>query len=120
MRRGSAFPAKSLTFRGSPPQRRAIPNMTSSPDNVIVLRSILPPAHDDHSAECQGTDKRSEEMKADLDVNYLLHRQQVSLICAQRASSVEGRAAYEGLARGYTDELIAYRRENQREPARVR
>ncbi len=53
-------------------------------------------------------------MRTDLDVNYLLHRQQVSLFRAQRASSAEGRAAYEGLARGYTDELIAYRQENKR------
>lgn len=53
-------------------------------------------------------------MRANLDVNYLLHRQQVSLFRAQRATSAEGRAAYEGLARGYTDELIAYRQENQR------
>ena len=46
------------------------------------------------------------------DVNYLLHRQQVSLIKAQASQSEEGRAAYEGLARGYSDQVEAYRREN--------
>lgn len=54
------------------------------------------------------------ERNADFDVNYLLHRQQVSLIRAERADSAEGRAAYEGLAQGYTDRIVAYRRENQK------
>lgn len=52
-------------------------------------------------------------MRADLDVNYLLHRQQVSLIRAQRAMSARSRAAYERMARLYTDRLLAYRRANQ-------
>ncbi|WP_176590334.1 hypothetical protein [Sphingobium sp. EM0848] len=50
----------------------------------------------------------------ELDVNYLLHRQQVALIRAQRSGSAKGRAAYEDLARGYTDRIDAYRRENER------
>ena len=53
-------------------------------------------------------------MTGDMDVNYLLHRQQVSLIRAQMSRSQKGRAAYEGLARGYTDQVDAYRRENAR------
>jgi len=48
------------------------------------------------------------------DVNYLLHRQQVSLIRAQMSRSQRGRAAYEGLARGYADQIDAYREENIR------
>lgn len=47
------------------------------------------------------------------DVNYLLHRQQMSLINAQATASPEGRAAYEGLARGYIDQVEAYRRRNE-------
>lgn len=53
-------------------------------------------------------------MTGDMDVNYLLHRQQVSLIRAQLSPSKRGKAAYEGLARGYTDQIDAYRRENVR------
>jgi hypothetical protein len=53
-------------------------------------------------------------MTFDMDVNYLLHRQQISLIKAQAAHSAEGRAAYEDLARGYTDRIDAYRQENHR------
>jgi hypothetical protein len=52
-------------------------------------------------------------------VNYLLHRQQISLIKAQTSRSAEGRAAYEGLARAYTDEVEAYRQENVRIIARA-
>lgn len=44
-----------------------------------------------------------------MDVNYLLHRQQVSLIRAERANSPEGRAAYLGLARAYRERVEAYR-----------
>lgn len=53
-------------------------------------------------------------MTGEMDVNYLLHRQQVSLIRAQMSRSLRGRAAYEGLARGYADQVDAYRRENAR------
>lgn len=53
-------------------------------------------------------------MNREMDVNYLLHRQQVSLIRAQWSHSVSGKAAYERLAQGYTDKIDAYRRENER------
>ena len=53
-------------------------------------------------------------MTGEMDVNYLLHRQQVSLIRAQMSRSKKGRAAYEGLARGYGDQIDAYREENAR------
>ncbi len=46
------------------------------------------------------------------DVNYLLQRQQISLVKAQSSRSAEGRAAYEKLARGYSDQVEAYRQEN--------
>lgn len=49
----------------------------------------------------------------EMDVNYLLHRQQMSLIRAWNSRSPAGKAAYEGLARGYSDRVDAYRRENQ-------
>jgi hypothetical protein len=50
----------------------------------------------------------------EMDVNYLLHRQQISLIRAQGSRSPKGKAAYEGLARGYSDRIDAYRRHNQK------
>ncbi|WP_196221746.1 hypothetical protein [Sphingobium sp. CAP-1] len=50
----------------------------------------------------------------EMDVNYLLHRQQMSLIRAQSSRSKKGRAAYESLAQGYTEQIDAYRRENIR------
>ncbi|MCI4588724.1 hypothetical protein MOK15_01200 [Sphingobium sp. BYY-5] len=53
-------------------------------------------------------------MSMEMDVNYLLHRQQMSLIRAQASPSREGRVAYESLARSYTDRIDAYRRENER------
>lgn len=53
-------------------------------------------------------------MNGEMDVNYLLHRQQVALIRAQMSRSAKGREAYEGLARGYTDQVDAYRRANER------
>jgi hypothetical protein len=53
-------------------------------------------------------------MSLETDVNYLLHRQQISLLRAQAARSAEGRAAYEELARGYSDRVAAYARENRR------
>lgn len=58
-------------------------------------------------------------MHEEKDVNYLLHRQQISLIKAQMTRSAKGRAAYEGLARGYTDQVEAYRQENMRIIARA-
>lgn len=53
-------------------------------------------------------------MSMETDVNYLLLRQQMSLIRAQDTRSKEGRAAYEGLARGYSARIEAYREENYR------
>ncbi|CAM8671283.1 MULTISPECIES: hypothetical protein [Sphingobium] len=50
----------------------------------------------------------------EMDVNYLLHRQQMSLIRAQSSRSDKGRDAYQSLARSYTDRIDAYRRENER------
>lgn len=48
-----------------------------------------------------------------LDVNYLLHRQQVSLIRAASAPSPEIRAVHLGMARAYRDRVDAYRNENR-------
>jgi hypothetical protein len=56
-------------------------------------------------------------MRLETDVNYLLHRQQMSLLRAQGARSVESRTAYEELARGYSDRVAAYARENRRTAA---
>ncbi len=53
-------------------------------------------------------------MKMETDVNYLLHRQQMSLIQAQGTRSHEGRAVYERLAREYIDQVQAYRQANQK------
>lgn len=53
-------------------------------------------------------------MNREMDVNYLLHRQQVSLIRAQWSHSASGKAAYERLAQGYADKIDAYRRENEK------
>jgi hypothetical protein len=50
----------------------------------------------------------------EMDVNYLLHRQQMSLIRAQRSASPKGKAAYEGLAQGYLERIDAYRRQNEK------
>ncbi|MBC9033298.1 hypothetical protein IAG41_12940 [Sphingomonas sp. JC676] len=36
-----------------------------------------------------------------MDINYLLEREQISLMRASAARSVEARIAHEGLARGY-------------------
>lgn len=41
-----------------------------------------------------------------MDLNYLLHRQQISLMRASAGASSEARVAHHGLARGY-GELIA-------------
>ncbi|WP_162849048.1 hypothetical protein [Sphingobium amiense] len=53
------------------------------------------------------------------DVNYLLHRQQMAMARAQASRSAEGKAAYSGLAQAYTDQIVAYRRENERLIARA-
>ncbi|GAA0731551.1 hypothetical protein [Sphingomonas japonica] len=42
-----------------------------------------------------------------MDTNYLLHREQVSLMRAKRARSSEARMAHAGLARGYAGLLTA-------------
>lgn len=52
-------------------------------------------------------------MSMEMDVNYLLLRQQISLIRAQTSPSRQGRAAYECLAQGYADRVDAYRRHNR-------
>jgi len=49
-----------------------------------------------------------------LDVNYLLHRQQVSLIQAAVASCPESRAAHEDMARAYLDQVRDSARANRR------
>ena len=53
-------------------------------------------------------------MIRETDINYLLHRQQISLIRAQSCPSHQARIAYENLARGYIDQVDAYRRHNER------
>lgn len=53
-------------------------------------------------------------MSMETDVNYLLHRQQMSLIRAQASPSRQGRAAYEGLARRYAQQVDEYKQENER------
>ena len=40
-----------------------------------------------------------------MDINYLLMREQISLMRAKAARSVEARKAHEGLARGYAAKL---------------
>lgn len=47
-----------------------------------------------------------------MDVNYLLHRQQVSLIRATLAKSASARASHETLARAYREQINAYRESN--------
>ncbi|ETI64901.1 hypothetical protein C100_04905 [Sphingobium sp. C100] len=53
-------------------------------------------------------------MVRETDVNYLLLRQQMSLIRAQSSPSREARTAYENLARSYSDRIHAYRQANER------
>jgi hypothetical protein len=40
-----------------------------------------------------------------MDINYLLHREQVSLAKSNTAACVEARRAHSGLARGYAAKL---------------
>ncbi len=40
-----------------------------------------------------------------MDINYLLKREQISLMRAEVAGSVEARIAHQGLARGYGERL---------------
>lgn len=42
-----------------------------------------------------------------MDINYLLHREQISLMMASKAASGEARHAHRGLARGYGAQLRA-------------
>lgn len=49
-----------------------------------------------------------------MDLNYLFYRQQMSLLRARSAANPESRAAHEGLARGYTEQILAYRNHNRR------
>ena len=48
-----------------------------------------------------------------MDVNYLLHRQQISLLRAAHAESPVVRALHETLARSYTARVQAYREANR-------
>lgn len=50
----------------------------------------------------------------EMDVNYMLHRQQMAKMRAQFSPSRQGRMAYENLAQGYADRVDAYRHENER------
>ena len=47
-----------------------------------------------------------------MDINYLLHRQQVALIRACDADCPESRASHEGMARAYRARVNAYRQHN--------
>lgn len=47
-----------------------------------------------------------------MDVNYLLHRQQISLLRAAYAKNPAIRAAHENLARAYSARVSAYREAN--------
>ena len=53
-------------------------------------------------------------MSMETDINYLLYRQQMSLIKAQASPSREGRTAYEDMAQRYIEQVDAYRQENER------
>ena len=48
-----------------------------------------------------------------MDVNYFFYRQQISLLRARIAAGPESRAAHEGLARRYTEKIIAFRDRNR-------
>jgi hypothetical protein len=50
----------------------------------------------------------------DVDVNYMLHRQQMALLRAAAAASPESRAAHEDMARAYREKVRDYARENRR------
>ena len=45
-----------------------------------------------------------------MDINYLLYREQIELMCADRATCEEARVAHEALATGFRNELNRYRR----------
>ncbi|HEY9579269.1 MAG TPA: hypothetical protein VIR65_05330 [Rhizorhapis sp.] len=49
-----------------------------------------------------------------MDVNYFFYRQQISLLRAKTAAGPESRAAHEGLAKRYTEQIMAYRDQNRR------
>jgi hypothetical protein len=44
-----------------------------------------------------------------MDLNHLYHREQVSLMQAERADGVEARLAYRGLAAGYAARIVTLR-----------
>lgn len=46
-----------------------------------------------------------------MDLNYLLHRHQVSLMRAEAAASLEGRRAHGDLAQGYAARIASLRLE---------
>lgn len=45
-----------------------------------------------------------------MDLNYLLHRHQISLVRANDAASGEARMAHTGLAQGYAGRIATLRR----------
>ncbi len=54
-----------------------------------------------------------------MDINYLLRREQISLMMAARATSPEARHAHGALARGYGTLLAKARFPHRRAPIRV-
>ena len=52
-----------------------------------------------------------------MDINYLLMREQISLMRAKAARSIEARIAHDGLARGYGARLRAIAFPEQAEAA---
>lgn len=46
-----------------------------------------------------------------MDINQLIHRQQVSAVRADSAASLEARLAHRGLAAAYAERIAALRRE---------
>lgn len=54
-----------------------------------------------------------------MDINYLLRREQISLMMAARATSPEARHAHGALARGYGTLLAKARFPHRRAPMRV-
>ena len=46
-----------------------------------------------------------------MDLNYLLHRHQITLMQADAAASIEARCAHRGRAIGYAAEIARFRRD---------
>ena len=47
-----------------------------------------------------------------MDLNYLLHRHQISLLRADAAAGPEARRAHKDLARGYAERIRIFQREH--------